>query len=329
LPAAGPAYRLEMDAHFPAPRRCLRALLCLAGLIALPGAASAQETAAPAPVRWEMLRAGDLRVATVAYRLAVANRDLCRGAPAPQLGFVLHGVEQYRPADRREAARRFGLGAHPGVMAVVTGGSAQRAGLMPGDQLLSVNGRSLTAAAADAAPTRAFVEQAQAVLLEETAKGVAELRIMRGGVARDLVFTADMGCSASVELVPGEAVNAWADGSRIVVSEGLLARCATDDDLALVIGHELAHNLLHHGRHSAPTLLSLLPQSGAAAIRRDEEEADALAVRLAAAAAFNLKGAEAFLAGLLPKDEAALPATHPERERRLRLLRAAIAAAGG
>lgn len=46
------------------------------------------------PDRWENLRAQDLRVAQVGYRLSVANISLCRDTLAPQAGFVLHGIEQ-------------------------------------------------------------------------------------------------------------------------------------------------------------------------------------------------------------------------------------------
>ena len=42
--------------------------------------------------RLQELRAQDLRVASVSYRLALANRALCPGAVAPQLGFTLHGI---------------------------------------------------------------------------------------------------------------------------------------------------------------------------------------------------------------------------------------------
>jgi hypothetical protein len=311
----------------------------LSGLVALLvvlGAVPASAAAAT-PTRVDRLRDSDLRVARVAYRLSVANRELCRNFLAPQLGFVVHGLEQYDPADREEAARAFALGPNPGVMAVVEGSPAETAGLRAGDQLLFVNGRDLGSGDLDAgaAPTRALVERARQILAEEMARGAAILRISRAGIARDLQVAAEPGCPALVELVPGEDVNAWADGARIVVSSGLLARCATDDDLALVIGHELAHNLLRHGRKPSRAaedalLLPLLPGGGPIGSSEREEEADRLAVRLSGAAAYDLGQAEAFLSGLLKAEagDAAI-ATHPQPARRLALLRAAIADLAG
>lgn len=309
----------------------------LIALLVMLGAAPAF-AAAPSPTRVDRLRDSDLRVARVAYRLSVANRELCRDILAPQLGFVVHRLEQYDPADREEAARGFGLGPNPGVMAVVEGSPAEAAGLHAGDQLLFVNGRDLgagDAAAAGTAPTRVFVERAGQILSEEMGKGAAILRISRAGIVRDLQIAAETGCPAFVELVPGEDVNAWADGARIVVSTGLLARCANDDDLALVIGHELAHNLLRHGgkpslEDEAAGLLSLLPAGGPIGSSEREEEADRLAVVLAGAAAFDLGRAEAFLGRLLKAETGdSGMSTHPEPARRLALLRAAIAGLAG
>jgi len=114
-----------------------------------------------------------------------------------------------------------------------------------------------------------------------------------------------------------------------MVSEGLVRHSATDDDLALVIGHEMAHNLLHHRRRlAAEGVLAnrLLPltEAGTAAMRETEEEADRLAVSLAANASYDLSGAASFLTELMD-GTGAVATTHPDPARRLTLLRSAIA----
>jgi len=302
-------------------------VLSLAALaVGSSGASSA--AANPVPSRFEQLRAQDLRVASVAYRLAIANGSFCEPNLAPQLGFVLHSLQQYAWADRPEAARSFGLGSHVGVMAVVSGSPAQQAGLAAGDQLLSVNGRGLGEDAADGLG-RASVDRAQQMLVEEMRLGAVTLRISSPQGVREIRFAAEPGCPSSVELIPGEEVNAWADGSRVMISDALLRHCATDDDLALVIGHEMAHNLLHHRRRLAAegvSLSGLLPSSeaGSMAIRETEEEADRLAVSLATAANYDLSGVETFIGALMDQG-VTVSATHPDLSRRLSLLRGAIA----
>jgi hypothetical protein len=286
--------------------------------------------AAPSQMgRFEQLREQDLRVANVAYKLATMNESRCKSVLAPQLGFVLHSIEQYGLTDREEAARSFGLGPDVGVMAVVGGSPAEKAGLRAGDQLLSVDGRDLSGNAVDGAPSHASVDRVRQALVDEMRRGSVTLRVSSSQGERELRFVAQLGCSSNVELIPGDEVNAWADGSRVMISGGLLRRCASDDDLALVIGHEMAHNLLHHRRRLAAegvAVNGLLPLTdiGSAEVRATEEEADRFAVRLATTAAYDLSGAETFIGGLMSPRTAAVT-THPDLPRRLALLHDAIA----
>jgi predicted Zn-dependent protease len=218
-------------------------------------------------------------------------------------------------------------------MAVVEGSPAAKAGLLADDQLVAVNGRALNIGPdAAAPPTRLFVEQAQQILFEEMKKGAVTLRVAGPAGLRDIGFTAEPGCPARVELIPGQDVNAWADGQRVVISAGLLERCRTDDDLALVIAHELAHNLLHHGQRlaaarKAEARLFLPSGSGSATMRDTEEEADRYGVGIATAAGYDLSQAETFVTGLM-NGISDIAGTHPALDRRIALLKAAIAAAG-
>jgi hypothetical protein len=322
----------HLSAVVPAARR-LRAAIALAfvGMAFL--AAPAQADGTPPADRWEALRRDDLRVATMLYRLTLANRSSCAASLAPQPGFALHGIAQYGPGDRREATRRFGLGAYVGVMAVVAGSPAAQAGLRAGDQLVSVNGRALPANGGSATvPTNASVEVAETVLLGEMAKGPVTLVVASAKGQRTVRFSAETGCRSTIELVPGDLVNASADGEKVMIDAGLLARCVTEDDLAMVIAHELAHNLLHHAARLAQAGITThgLPVAGSALaeMRATEEEADRLGVRLATAAGYDLTGVAAFLGALETAggaDRAA--ATHPAPARRLALLTAEIAAA--
>ncbi len=290
---------------------------------------------APPLEKLQELRAQDLRVASVTYRLALANVALCGGSVAPQLGFTLHGIEQYGVADRDRGGAGLELGKHADVMAVVPLSPADKAGLKADDQLMSVNGRALSAGAADPRhqSTRAFIERSQGIILEEMKTGEVTLRVSSAGGLRDVRFVPELGCTSNVELVPGSEVNAWADGERVTISTGLLAQCITNDDLALVIAHELAHNILRHSQKLAAAggserkEMGLLG-SGSAMMRQTEEDADQLAIKMATAAAYDMSQAEAFMSRLLVgRNIASMAGTHPTSDRRLKMLRAEIAVA--
>ena len=139
---------------------------------------------------------------------------------------------------------------------------------------------------------------------------------------------------AAYELGHADEVNAWADGERVVVSSGIVEKCPSDDMLALVIAHEMAHNLLHHNRRLASATSAQGRQfqrygEGSAAMLETEEEADRRAVSITAAAGYDLSEALPDLRGLMASDiSVAVAATHPETERRLALLKTAIAQVG-
>lgn len=281
--------------------------------------------------RFALLRTQDAAVARVAYRLATENLDLCRQAAASQPGFIMHDIAQYDPADRPGAARAYRLGSRIAVMAVVEGSPADRAGLRADDQLEAVNGRGLDTARNDGPATARFVERAQWVVAEEMRKGAVTLHVSGAGGGRDVRFTAAAGCPSQVELVPGSTINAWADGARVMVTDAIVARCPTDNELAIVIAHEMAHNILGHRKRLARAGIatsSLLPISavGLAMVRATEEEADRFAVRMTAAAGYDLGGTAPFVGGLLEANGLSNDAasTHPHAARRLALLKAAI-----
>ncbi|WP_428333360.1 M48 family metalloprotease [Novosphingobium sp.] len=304
--------------------------LVIAGCVGLAGVARAADSS-PTD-RWDELRNEDLRVAMVAYRMSIGNAGLCRGRTAPQFGFVIHALGQYSAGEREKVAHRFGLGALVGVMAVVPGSPAAHAGLVADDQLIAVNDRDLRPlVVAPGEPTNAAVVAAQRILAAEFAKGPVTLRVASATGDRTVRFSAEAGCPAIVEVVPGAAINAWADGHSVVISAGLLRRCDRDEDLALVIAHELSHNLLRHAERlargdAATNGLLRSPGAGSAQIRETEEEADRLAAHLAIGARYDLRGAVHFLGGLIAGAGLDRPDdTHPATARRLALLSGAIA----
>lgn len=283
----------------------------------------------PSP-RFERLRAQESRLAGVAYRLAVSSGGACRESATPQSGIVLHDIAHYGPADREAAAYSYGLDGDASILAVVAGSPADRAGLEADDRLVSINGRAPRVADATSETARILAERS---LETELRKGPVTLRVARRGVEREVRFAAEFGCPSNVALVPGNDVNAFADGARVTVTDAILAQCDSDADLALIVAHELAHNLLHHRQRLAGVSGNgMLPVSaaGSARIRATEEEADRFAVGMMRAAGYDLGEAPAFLQRLLEANGLAVraAASHPAMARRLALLRAAIAGGG-
>ena len=154
-----------------------------------------------------------------------------------------------------------------------------------------------------------------------------------------------MACGYPVVLVTHDSVNAFADGRFVGVTSGMLRFAESDDELAIVIGHELAHNALGHfekmhassvGARLLGGLLDIAAaavgvggpggmQDGATAAalvhgRDFETEADSLGLYLVARAGYDFSAAPDFwrrMGAELPEaDAGGFLATHPSHAER-------------
>lgn len=133
------------------------------------------------------------------------------------------------------------------------------------------------------------------------------------------------GYSWEYNLVEDKAVNAWCmPGGKIVFYTGILPICQDEADMAVVMGHEVAHALLNHGKSRMQTAMGLefggqllsavtanksaITQQAISAAyaggaqfgvmlpfsREHETEADELGLRLMAIAGYNPENAVPF-----------------------------------
>jgi hypothetical protein len=243
------------------------------------------------------MRALDERVAAIGYRLAVANLDWC-AERVWRPGFVIHDLSQYGADFRPGAIRTFGLDAGPGVLALVPGGPADRAGLRTDDILLAVDGRPVPRGTPGRNGSFEQMERILAALDEAFADGRALLAVRRGGERLAITVEAVRGCATRFQLVPGGRMNAQADGVYVQVTTALAQYAEDDGELAAVLAHEFAHNVLGHRvrLNQAGVQRGLLANFGnnARRIRETEVEADRLSVYLMGRAGYDPEAAIRF-----------------------------------
>ena len=284
-------------------RHALRriAVAPLAGLL-LSAQAPAGPASLPAPTAEATgsttLRSDDLRVGLVAYRLALAGSALCPER-YPLTGLLYHHLAEYEPDDRKLMAARYGLDRGPGVLTVMAATPAARAGLVAGDVLLAVNGRPLPTGASVAAEPkrekwRRLADETESELETALRQGPAELRVLRAGRELELRLGSVPACLGRVRLARSTQVNAFATGRAVVMTVAMLNFLRSDDELAVVLGHELAHNIFHHrAMRSEEGILRGLGLKPSAVWKR-EEAADRFGLRLMAAADYDLDAAIPF-----------------------------------
>jgi hypothetical protein len=285
---------------------------CAAALavLAAPGSASVSPAAASALAGLNRL---DQRVATIGHRLAVAGTDLC-GARQWLPGFSLHHLSQYSGDLRTAAAGTFLIPDAAQVLTVAAGGPARAAGLQPGDALLEADGVPLIVPAGLGHTPEALIETVWQRLDAAFADGRARLMIRRGERRLTFAITAAQGCASRFELLPSSRLNARATGTHVLVTTGIMALVQDEAELAAVLAHELAHNILQHH----------VPANQRRPERDREIEADRLSVRLMDRAGFDPQAAVTFWNRFRPR-RGLFSRSHPHWRQRVAILEQEIA----
>ncbi|WP_375399043.1 PDZ domain-containing protein [uncultured Sphingomonas sp.] len=243
------------------------------------------------------LRAMDLRLAVIAQRLVTANATLCRNLqPAP--GLVLHAIDQYPDSARAAVRAAFGFSAPVSVELVVPGSPAALA-MRAGDGIVAIDGHDVPPPLSGK-PTGATRDAANALMQSASPDRPLTLTIVRDGQRRSVTISAMAGCRSAFEVLPGPALDASSDGSIVQIGSRLFERFG-DDQIAVVVAHELSHTILRHRARleAAGVRWGLLSEFGknARLFRRTEDDADLLGMYLLRNAGYDPGIAVAFWRG--------------------------------
>jgi len=213
--------------------------------VTLPPSGSAGEIRAEVarlqgPTYKKMMQDED-RAFSVVFPIFAANSEFCGSRVAPSLGMTFWNLpsvrEEYRPA----ASAVYGLHDALAAQFVADRSPASRAGLRSGDLILAINGQEISPGYD--APRAAY----QA--LQSAGYDPVKMTVERGGKVMTKTVQPVEACAYQILIdhssKRGE-VNAYADGNRIVLNKAMMRFVKSDNELALVIAHELAHNSMGH-----------------------------------------------------------------------------------
>jgi len=270
------------------------------------------------------------RVDTVAFRLRVTNSQFCENVGA-QAGMFVATVQSLPRKYRSYANEALNLSwVHPTVISVVPGSPAAYAGIKVGDQIAFLDDDPVPATS-----TAGFV----AAYLRSRGEQPVRVALKRDGVEQAVMVKPVMACAIPIDYVPDDVANAFTTGDKIVISSAIVRAADTDAQLALVIGHEMAHaNLGHIGKKGMNMVLGMvgggavdvgfalggiytngtfarhIGEAGLMAYSVEfEREADYVGAYYAARAGYEIAGAEEFWRkmGLMHPDSIRFARTHP------------------
>ncbi|OMH38327.1 M48 family metalloprotease [Motiliproteus sp. MSK22-1] len=189
------------------------------------------------------------RVLDLSYPILAAGSELCSDKTRLSMGFTFSNKQATEEKFRDTAIRDLGLGEPLQVIQVARTSPAEKAGVLSGDILVSLNGEVFGSG-------KSALQSVPPLLnsLEENRKSI--LLVARQGTTTELVITPEKICDYPVSMSSEDEVNAYADGKRILLTKGMLRFAQEDSDLALVIAHELAHNAFAHMPKTVKNALS-------------------------------------------------------------------------
>jgi Zn-dependent protease with chaperone function len=251
-------------------------------LVAIGGAARAQA-----------VDAADLRLLAIAERIQNANASLCDRL-APALGVALQSRDQFPPESDP------GFAAPVAFAAVLPGSPLAESGIEAGAGLTAIEGVAITVQPGlEEMPLR---DSAHAMLGQHSVGGPLRLTVIDQGQTREIELAPAAQCRALVEVLVTDGRAARSDGRVIQIGLELIA-AATDEEVAAVFAHELAHSVLHHRDRLAGAGVR---KGLGAEFGRDrqlnaeaESEADRLSVHLLANAGYDPRIAPALWRGAL------------------------------
>ena len=179
----------------------------------------------------------------------------------------------------------------PIIISIAPNSPTSLAGFKEGDRIVSIN------------EEYSSKNIRQAITKASNSKNDITMSVLRGDQEYKRKITGQEICSFNIQPLAAGAPNAFADGKKIYITIAAIKLAESDDEIAFLIGHELAHNILHFsgkGLAEAQTLpISYQDKPSIRSVNdifvlqstRKETEADIEGIKYAHKAGYNLKKA--------------------------------------
>ncbi len=180
------------------------------------------------------------RLYKVGWPILVSGMPLCVDRNRWAAGAFYANKYDFQKEMQDTAISYLGMSDVLKVHTVVDNTPVARAGLKEGDILIRVNDKQ--------APVGEGASKKLTEILNEELKEGKDTTfiIKRDGIQETLNISPVKICDYPLVVVNQDDVNAYADGNNIVIFQGMMDFAKTDEELAMVVAHELAHNNMRH-----------------------------------------------------------------------------------
>jgi membrane-associated protease RseP (regulator of RpoE activity) len=179
-------------------------------------------------------------VRRVSYPVLASATSYCGEKVRASFGMYFANRHAFPKDFRETSAELYAMDDALRITQVVPGSPAERAGLRQGDVLVSLDDKEFPAG-------EKAMKEADTLLREElTAGETVRLTVSREEAEKTISLAPETICDYPVIPTQSDQVNAFADGKRIGLARGMLRFVDNEQELAMVISHELSHNAMGH-----------------------------------------------------------------------------------
>ena len=246
------------------------------------------------------------RIERLNYQLSKGSLPFCQEHKRKTIGVNLTSKESWDKTWANAISSTLKYGDGVVIYTVQKGSPADRAGLKDGDVIMTINNRPINKGRGDVQKVANWIGGSLKT------QSYVEMLIHRNQGEKLFKVSGEETCYFPISLQNDESINAFADGERIVLTQGMMRFAGEDNELALVISHEMAHNVMNHLRskkmNAIPGLLldllaaaygvntrGALTKAAANAYSQDfETEADYVGLYIMARAGFDIEKAPDF-----------------------------------
>ena len=203
----------------------------------------------------EMARAS-IKVHKITWPILIANKQKCEDNKRKSYGTLFADVNDLPEEDKEiyitlfnnnidpKYFYKYQVDGFPIILSIAKDSPAYNAGLLKNDIILEINERN----------TKNFRKKLLNIL--ENKKNLT-FKILRGKEEIKVNMLGIKSCIYNVQVLPSGFPNAFADGEKVFITMAAIKLAQTKDELAFLIGHELAHNILHYKNFNANEANSL------------------------------------------------------------------------
>ena len=171
------------------------------------------------------------------YAECKKNRSLSYGilfAAIDDLPLEDHKIyfELYNKTIKKSYFTNYNVDSFPIILSVADNSPAKAAGLKKNDIVLQVNNKN----------TKNFRANLHYIFSN---KSNLFLTILRENKIIKKELDGIKACSYNVQPIPSGSPNAFADGTKVFITIAAIKLAKTEDEIAFLIGHEIAHNIKH------------------------------------------------------------------------------------